>query len=318
MTLKITYVECPTSKYSIKCPYTMTPIGITVHETASDASAMNEISYMLSNNKTTSFHYAVDDTRAVQGLPLNRNGWHAGDGAKGTGNRKTIGIECCYSKSGGARYEKAFDNTLTLVAQLLKQYKWGVDKVYFHKNWSGKICPGRALANGITLDKYRKLVQERYNELYPVVESYSGYVKVIYDGLSIHNKPSWSDSTISGTVKKNEVFTIVGRIKVDGVYMYKLKSGAYITSSSKYVEYLKTLYNTTTTTTKTIKNGSRVKINKGAKYGGLSSTRGKLVPNTYIGKTYTVDSDVKTHKGVKEVRIKELNSWVAVSSLTII
>lgn len=317
MALKITYVECPTNKYSIKCPYTMTPIGITVHETYNDASAMSEISYMLSNNYQTSFHYAVDDTRAVQGLPLNRNGWHAGDGGKGTGNRKTIGIECCYSKSGGSRYDKAFDNTLTLVAQLLKQYKWGVDKVYYHKNWSGKHCPNRALDNGITITKYRKLVQERYNELYPTVEKYSGYVKVLYNGLAIHNKPSWSESTISGTVKKNEVYTIVGRIKVNGVYMYKLKSGAYITSSSKYVKYLKTL-TSTTTTKKTIKNGSKVKINKGAKYGGLGSTRGKLVPDDYIGKVYTVNSNVATHKNVKEVRIKELNSWIAVSSLTAI
>ena len=51
----------PTSKYDIKCPYSMTPIGITVHNTANDASAKNEINYMISNNAYNSFHYAVDD-----------------------------------------------------------------------------------------------------------------------------------------------------------------------------------------------------------------------------------------------------------------
>lgn len=38
------------SKYSVKCPYSMTPIGICIHNTANDASAANEISYMISNN----------------------------------------------------------------------------------------------------------------------------------------------------------------------------------------------------------------------------------------------------------------------------
>ena len=35
-----------TSKYGVKCPYTMSPIGICVHNTANDASAKNEVSYL--------------------------------------------------------------------------------------------------------------------------------------------------------------------------------------------------------------------------------------------------------------------------------
>ena len=132
--LTITAVECPQNKYSIKCPYSMTPQYITVHNTANDATAMNEISYMLRNNNQVSFHYAVDETRAVQGIPLNRNAWHAGDGGKGTGNRKSIGIEICYSKSGGDRFLKAEKNAAILVAKLLKQYGWGIEKVKRHKD----------------------------------------------------------------------------------------------------------------------------------------------------------------------------------------
>lgn len=75
--VKITKQICPETKWNIKCPYNMTPIGITVHNTANDASALSEIKYMISNNAETSFHYAVDDKEAVQGLPLDRNGWHA-------------------------------------------------------------------------------------------------------------------------------------------------------------------------------------------------------------------------------------------------
>ena len=50
------------------------------HNTANDATARNEISYMTNNDYETSFHYAVDDKEIVQGLPENRNGWHASDG----------------------------------------------------------------------------------------------------------------------------------------------------------------------------------------------------------------------------------------------
>lgn len=75
--VKITKQICPETKWGIKCPYSMTPIGITVHNTANDATAMGEIKYMISNDMETSFHYAVDDKEAVQGLPLDRNGWHA-------------------------------------------------------------------------------------------------------------------------------------------------------------------------------------------------------------------------------------------------
>ena len=38
------------NKYNIKCPYSMTPRFIVVHNTANDASAKNEINYMKNNN----------------------------------------------------------------------------------------------------------------------------------------------------------------------------------------------------------------------------------------------------------------------------
>jgi hypothetical protein len=64
----------------------------------------------------------------------------------------------------------------------------------------------------------------------------------------------------------------------------------------------------------TIKVGSKVKIQSGATYGGLSSTRGKSVPLWVRLKTHTVEL-IQTNKGVKEARLKEIKSWVAVSSL---
>lgn len=54
----------------------------------------------------TSWHFTVDEKEIYQHLPLNENGWHAGDG--GTGNRKSIGIEICENDGD---FEKAVANT---------------------------------------------------------------------------------------------------------------------------------------------------------------------------------------------------------------
>lgn len=156
--MQITKVNCPTDKYGIKCPYAMVPEGITVHNTANDASAMSEISYMLGNGNQVSFHAAVDDYRVVQGIEENRNTWACGDGANGFGNRKTINIEICYSKSGGERFDKAEELAAEYVASLLKKYGWGIEKVGTHQNRSAKYCPHRTLDMGWNrfLDKVRK------------------------------------------------------------------------------------------------------------------------------------------------------------------
>ena len=146
--MQITKVTCPTSKYSIKCPYEMTPEFLIIHNTANDASAMAEISYMIGNNNKTSFHVAVDNERVVEGLPFNRNSWNAGDGGNGKGNRKGISIEICYSKSAWERFEEAENLCASYVAYLLKQYGWGIEKVTKHQDYSGKYCPHRTLDMG--------------------------------------------------------------------------------------------------------------------------------------------------------------------------
>ncbi|MGN4127607.1 N-acetylmuramoyl-L-alanine amidase family protein [Lysinibacillus sphaericus] len=135
----------PSSKYGIKAPYAMTPQYITVHNTANDASAANEIKYMLSNNNEVSYHIAIDNKEVIQGIPYNRNAWHCGDG-RGSGNMKSIGAEICYSKSGGARYALAEENAVQYIAKLLKEYGWGIDRVKQHYDWSKKNCPHRIRA----------------------------------------------------------------------------------------------------------------------------------------------------------------------------
>ena len=157
------------SKYSVKCPYSMTPEFIVVHNTANDASAQNEVKYMISNNNQVSFHFAVDDKEIVQGLPLDRNAWACGDGANGKGNRKGIQIEICYSKSGGVRFENAEKNAAKFIAQLLKERGWGVDKVKKHQDFSNKYCPHRTLDKGWA--SFVNMVKDYLNELNHPVQS---------------------------------------------------------------------------------------------------------------------------------------------------
>jgi len=151
----------PKEKYNIKCPYAMTPSRIVVHNTANDASARNEIAYMISNNQEVSFHYAVDDKEVVQGIPENRNAWHCGDGANGKGNREGVAIEICYSKSGGNRFTQAENNAVDLIVSILKKYNWGVDKVTKHQDYNGKYCPHRTLDMG--WDRFINMIKAKMN-----------------------------------------------------------------------------------------------------------------------------------------------------------
>ena len=148
MSIEIREMLIHPSKYSLKSPYEMQPEYITVHNTANDASALNEIKYMTNNVLSTSFHFAVDDKEIIQALPLNRNGFHCTDGAKGTGNRKSIGIEICFSKSGGEKYVQAEEKAVKLIAHLLLKFGWGIDRVKQHNHWYKKNCPHRIRDEG--------------------------------------------------------------------------------------------------------------------------------------------------------------------------
>lgn len=170
--VKIRQMLLSSAKYSVKSPYKMTPKFITIHNTANDASANNEASYHNSNNNQVSFHYAVDDKEIVQVLPDNRTAWHCGDG-KGKGNMQSIGVEICYSKSGGSRYDKAEQQAVELTAHLLDKYSLPISAVKQHYEWSKKNCPHRIRANG-TWNKFIARVKEALEALQTPVKAVKG------------------------------------------------------------------------------------------------------------------------------------------------
>ncbi len=320
------------AKYSIKCPYSMTATRIVVHNTANDASARNEIAYMISNNNQVSFHFAVDDKEVVQGLPLNRNGWHSGDG-NGKGNREGIAIEICYSKSGGTRFTNAEKLAAKFIAQLLKERGWGISKVTKHQDYNGKYCPHRTLDMG--WQRFLNMVQAELNALNGTqtkpssgdysngkLEDYNGFVEVIYggaDGLDYHSTPSWDSKSVAGTAKKGDVFTVVGRIMVDGTYMYKLKSGNYITSASKYVSFRTTLHgsasNSSSSSQAKTYAGKEVKLSKKPLYASADakSASGSLTGTYYYWSNEIINGRIRVTNAKSRVGVKgQVTGWISV------
>ena len=218
----------PSSKYSIKCPYSMTPTRIVVHNTANDASALNEIAYMTNNNNETSFHYAVDDKQIVQGIEENRNAWHASDG-NGKGNREGIAIEICYSKSGGDRFIKAEQNAVDLIVDILKRYGWGIDKVTKHQDYTNKYCPHRTLDMG--WNRFIKMIENKLNStsnqtitststsnkevnvFYRVKTKKHGWLSEV---KNLEDYAGWENSPITGVSIKVDKGSIKYRVHLKG------------------------------------------------------------------------------------------------------
>ncbi|MBD3861280.1 N-acetylmuramoyl-L-alanine amidase [Bacillus sp. 28A-2] len=123
----------------------MKPLYITVHNTANTskgADAASHAAFVKRSSTGVSWHYTVDDKVIYQHLPLNENGWHAGDG-RGTGNMKSIGIEICENADGN--FEKAVENAQWLIRQLMTEQGIPLANVVPHKRWSGKQCPRKLL-----------------------------------------------------------------------------------------------------------------------------------------------------------------------------
>ncbi|MGF2820152.1 N-acetylmuramoyl-L-alanine amidase [Bacillus subtilis] len=208
------------SKYSVKCPYSMDAKYITFHNTANDASADAEIRYMIGNNNEVSYHFAVDDKEVVQGIPTDRNAWHTGDGnGANSGNRTSIGVEVCYSKSGGARYKAAEKLAIKFIAQLLKERGWGVDRVRKHQDWSGKYCPHRVLAE----DRWEEVKADIAAEL----KALGG--KSTSSSSAKKSAPKASGSTY--TVKKGDTLSEIA--EKTGVSVAKLQSYNGIKNANK-------------------------------------------------------------------------------------
>lgn len=146
---------------------------ITVHETANtdpgaDAAMHENFTHGGGGPETVSFHFVVDDHEAVQLLPLDEIGWHAGDGcddypdgvgADDIGCFASVAIETCVNSDGN--WNQTLANLEELCAMIVKgdnRIDWGdgriknkmsQDRIAQHNAWSGKDCPHQIRAQGI-------------------------------------------------------------------------------------------------------------------------------------------------------------------------
>lgn len=137
----------------------MTAQYITIHNTGNaNSNAAGERAWLTSptNDRTASYHIVIDDRQAIECLPLNEVGWHAGDG-NGPGNRQSIGVEICESGD----QDKTLLNAAEVVAGLLHARGWDVDRLRRHYDWSGKICPRLMYNNGTWSgwDRFKRMVK---------------------------------------------------------------------------------------------------------------------------------------------------------------
>ena len=107
-----------------------------------------------------SAHVFVDDKEAYQALPYNRGAWHVGVNYGGRlfgvcSNHNSIGIEMCVQS--GYNYEKAFQNTVNVCKQLMKQYGIDAAHVLQHYDVCAKNCPSTIRAKG-DWNRFKRLI----------------------------------------------------------------------------------------------------------------------------------------------------------------
>ena len=108
-----------------------------------------------------SAHVFVDDSEAYQATPYNRGCWHVGVNYGSHNlfneckNRNSVGIEMCVNA--GYNYERAFQNTVTVCKQLMKQLGIDADHVVQHYDVCTKNCPSAIRAKG-DWQRFKKLI----------------------------------------------------------------------------------------------------------------------------------------------------------------
>lgn len=125
---------------------------ITIHNNANlTSTADNERAWLTNptNARTASYQIAIDAIEAVEVIPLNENAWGSGDGSGAkSGNRTSIHIEICERDVKLGEYAQTLTNAVHLVAKMLHERGWGVDRLRRHYDWSGKNCPRRMNDDG--------------------------------------------------------------------------------------------------------------------------------------------------------------------------
>jgi N-acetylmuramoyl-L-alanine amidase len=139
----------------------LAPTSLTMHNTANpDKTAAQNWGYFNQPHDPgyeSSAHYIVDDKEIIRCIPDDEVSWHAGREA----NHSSISIEVCEFTDPG-RQHQANLHAAWLVADILSRYKWGVDRIKTHRDWTGKNCPRKLLP---MWGEFLKMVEKELDRL---------------------------------------------------------------------------------------------------------------------------------------------------------
>lgn len=309
---------------------------ITIHCMAGNLSIESCGALFASSSRQASSNYGVgSDGRIGLYVDEGNRSWCTSSNAN---DQRAVTIEV--ANNGGAPdwpvSTQAYNALINLVADIckrndIKKLVWSTNKstrmnhlngcnMTVHRDYAAKACPGDYLYN-----RHSAIAQAVNSRLgstsgntggntssKPSGTTTTNYtVKITASDLNIRSGPGTNYSS-KGFIKPG-VYTIVAESDGTGASKWgKLKSGAGWIS----LDYAAKTGATSAPATE-VKVGSKVTVDSGAVYGGLTTARGTKVPSFVIGKQYTV-SQIATHKGEKEALLKEITSWVAVKYLNVV
>ena len=154
--------------------------SITIHSTGNDKSKETGERLWLDNpenDRTAAWHYCVGEGVVIQAIPEQEESWHC---AKAVGNKYSISIETIET---GNR-ARVLMTAAEFVADILKRYGWGIDRLKKHRDWTTKNCPRTMLDKALIVDKMD------WNWFIKTVEAFLEgemveKIKVIVDGKGI-------------------------------------------------------------------------------------------------------------------------------------
>lgn len=195
--------------------------------------------------KRACVHAFIDGNngKVYQTLPWNHRGWHGG----GKCNDTHIGVEmcepACIKYTGGSTFtctdkataravaQRTYDTAVVLFARLCRQYDLNpLTDIISHKEGAGKGIASnhgdpehlwKQLGMGYTMNTFRKAV----HTVMCGSTNTSYMVKIAAETLNVR-KGAGTDHPIVTTVRKGEIYTIVGESVKGSTKWGKLKSGA--------------------------------------------------------------------------------------------
>lgn len=188
-----------------------------------------------------SAHYYVDDGEtAYQAAPHSRGCWHVGVNYGGNnlfgryGNRSSIGVEMCVQA--GYNYEKAFQNTVAVVKEIMRETGIPASRVYRHYDICSKHCPSQIMNKG-DWERFKKAISSSSSSSAPKQPEKKTYEPGIYrvnTDLNIREKPD-ADSRRVGTIKDRGSYTVT---EIQNTSWGRLLSGAgWINCHAKFCTY---------------------------------------------------------------------------------